>query len=158
MSSCMGVSRTLAVGRRPPRVLGATWPPPVRRPAAILLVVLVAVGVAACGSSPPDRVAFTTVESAVDVVQAAVRTFNHYYDTQTPAPGLGRVLTAADRAKAQAAYEKFQVTARQALPLILDAAQGTNAIQIVSDAAVAALKILEGFTGPVPRPAPQKVR
>ena len=113
----------------------------------VLFAVVLAVAITACAGTAPDRVAYSSIDTAVDAVQAALTVFNvAYQDGVKTDP----VTWNARRAEAKDAYEKFQVTARSGTKLAaaaLDPEHKASAIQLVSDAAFEALKILEAFKG-----------
>ena len=111
-----------------------------RIPPWLLVLVVVALVSGACASTPPDRVAYTTISAAVDAVQTGMAAFNDLYQQ-------GK-FTTQDRADVLNAYAQFQAVARAAA----QAAQGATApnpdvMKILSDAAFDALKIIRAFTG-----------
>jgi hypothetical protein len=108
----------------------------------VALVVLVALALVsgACASTPPDRVVYTTISSAVDAVQAGMGAFNDLYKQGKFTPD--------DRAKVLDAYAKFQVVARAATKVGQGAtAPSPDVMKLVSDAAFDVLKIIRAFTG-----------
>lgn len=152
--------RNLAVAARSPIGGRAVAPRRVSSPGArggVLLVVL-ALAVTACAGTSPDRVAYNTIDTAVNAVQGALAVFNEAYQTaMLPVDGEPAESLAARRAtwtdrrnRAKDAYEKFQTTARSGAILAeeaLDPEHKASAIKLVSDAAVEALRIIEAFRG-----------
>lgn len=103
-----------------------------------LLPLLVAVG---CASTPADRVAYATIDSATEAVQTSMRVFNDLYQQ-------GK-FTKADRTKVIKAYEDFRVVALAAAnvsPTLT--AEHKSATEKVSAAAVELLRLVEHFTKP----------
>lgn len=93
----------------------------------VLLVVL-----AACATAP-QRVAYTTIEGAVDAAQTALKAWNEGW--YQPGVKVDPVLWNARRDKVAEAYAKFQTSARLATTLAQDISQKDNATKIASDAA-----------------------
>lgn len=114
------------------------------RGGAFLLVLALTV---ACAGTSPDRIAYNTIDGAVDAVQTALGVFNVAYQSGVQTDP---TMWNDRRVKAKAAYEKFQVTARSATKLsqeALDPQHQTSAVKLASDAAVEALGIIQAFTG-----------
>lgn len=103
-----------------------------------LLPLLFLVG---CASTPADRVAYATIDSATEAVQTSMRVFNDLYQQ-------GK-FTKADRTKVIKAYEDFRVVALAAAnvsPTLT--AEHKSATEKVSAAAVELLRLVEHFTKP----------
>jgi hypothetical protein len=111
------------------------------RPAVVVafLIALVLLSTS-CASTPPDRVAFTSISAAVDGVQNALRAWNEGF--YQPGVKVDPAKWNANRDKANAAYTKFQGTARVAATLAQDVAQKENAQKIINDAAAQILMLL----------------
>ena len=110
----------------------------VHRKPAIVLVLVAAIFTVACASTPPDRIAYTSVMSATDAVQAGMKAANDMY--------VAGKLTDEQRATLIAAYEKFRAIASVAVDL--NPALGPNrptAAQLVSAAAEDVFKALAAF-------------
>ena len=100
-------------------------------------VIFIALAAASC---PHDRVAFTSISAAVDGAQTALKAWNeHFY---APGVKVDPALWNARRDKAEAAYVKFQTTARLATTLAQDVSQRDNATKIASDAAADLLALI----------------
>jgi hypothetical protein len=82
---------------------------PLSRPVAAALAIFLVVALAACASMPPDRIAYNTLDGVTRGVQAGVKAWGDLY-----AQGH---YTAADRAKVEAAYKKFQAANRLAIAI-----------------------------------------
>ncbi|MBK8138463.1 MAG: hypothetical protein IPK52_22065 [Chloroflexi bacterium] len=109
-----------------------------KRLAPLLLVVCVLYG---CASTPPDRRAYATIDSATEAVQTSMRVFNDLYQQ-------GK-FTAADRTKVIKAYEDFRAVALAAAnvaPTLTD--EHKSATDKVSAAAVELIRLVEHFTKP----------
>ena len=104
------------------------------------VVAVVSILALGCATTPPDRIAYTTIDQAVNAVQTAMRAFNDLYQQ-------GK-LTDADRLRALDAYAKFQAVAKSAV-VIAQSATGPNpdVSRVITDAALEALKVLQAFTG-----------
>lgn len=111
-------------------------------PLSFLLVVAVLLS-AACASTPPDRIAYTSIDSAVTAVQLGMRGFNDLYQA-------GK-FTKEDRAKVLDAYVKFQSVATAAATLAEKATNETEkatALDLISTAAAEVLRVVAAFTKP----------
>jgi hypothetical protein len=100
-----------------------------QRSVAVLVLV---VFMAACASGP-ERIAYTSISSAVDAAQTTLKAWNEGF--YRPGVKVDPVKWNGRRDQAQAAYEKFQKTASIAATLAQDVAQKDNAVKIASDAA-----------------------
>lgn len=105
--------------------------------AAVILVTL------ACASTPPDRVAYTSINAAVDAVQTALKVWNDTY--YAPGVKVDPVTWNARRDQVNAAYVKFQATAQLAVTLAQDVTQKDNALKIISDAAGQILALIQAL-------------
>lgn len=94
---------------------------------------IIALFLVACASTPPDRVAYTSIDQAVNAAQASLKAWNEGFY----APGVLKdpATWNARRDKAAAAYLHFQVAARLATTVASDLNQQANATKIASDAA-----------------------
>jgi hypothetical protein len=111
-----------------------------RVPPWLAVIVALALVSGACASTPPDRVVYTTISSAVDAVQAGMGAFNDIYKQGKFTPD--------DRAEVLDAYAKFQSVARAAVKLGEGATQpNPDVMKLVSDSAFDTLKIIRAFTG-----------
>ena len=108
------------------------------RPIIFGLIAYLAIVAASC-QAPPDRIAYTSIDSAVDAVQTAMKAFNDGYQA-------GK-FTNQDRDKVLAAYTKFQATARSAALLAQDATQKDKQTRLVSDAALEIIGLIRLYTG-----------
>lgn len=97
--------------------------------AAILLILIVTT---ACATSA-QRIAYTTIDSAVTAVQTSLKAWNEGF--YTPGVKVDPALWNARRDALAGAYGKFQITARLATTLATDLSQKDNGIKIASDAA-----------------------
>ncbi len=93
----------------------------------------------ACASTP-DRVAYTSIDQAVNAVQTGLKAWNEGFY----APGVLKdpVLWNARRDRVAQEYERFQNTARLAVTLSQDISQKDNATKIASDAAASLLALI----------------
>jgi outer membrane protein TolC len=87
-----------------------------------------------CASSTPARIAYNTIDGAVDAAQGAMKAFNERYQV-----GLQ---TEEDRTRALAYYAEFQATARLATQLAKDISQKESAITVASNAATKLIQLL----------------
>ena len=99
-----------------------------------LTAIILVLAFMGCASSTPARIAYNTIDGAVDGAQAAMKAFNERYQA-----GLQ---TEEDRTRALAAYADFQTTARLARQLATDITQKASAITVASDATAALLDLL----------------
>lgn len=104
-------------------------------------VALISFSLLACASTPPDRIAYNSIDGATTAVQTAVGVFK-----QMKAAGQIQDVDGSKEAQVRDAYAKFQKTALLAVDLSQDITQGQNALKIVSDAAVSALAVINAFT------------
>lgn len=109
-----------------------------------LAVLVLLTFLVACASTPPDRIAYTSINAAVDGVQTALKAWNEAY--YQPGVKVDPAKWNASRDKVQEAYVKFQASANLAVTLAKDITQADNALKIVNDAAnqvVALISLLE---------------
>lgn len=97
------------------------------------IAVLVLLCFLASCASGPQRIAYTTINGAVDAAQTALKAWNEGF--YAPGVKVDPAKWNARRDQLNAAYTKFQTTARLATTLAQDIAQGDNAVKIASDAA-----------------------
>lgn len=100
----------------------------------VLLTFLVA-----CASTP-DRIAYTSINGAVDAVQAGLKAWNEGF--YQPGVNVDPVLWNARRDKLADAYKKFQASATLATTLAKDITQADNALKIVNDAAAQVIALI----------------
>jgi hypothetical protein len=100
-----------------------------QRSVAVLVVLCFLV---ACASGP-ERIAYTSINGAVDAAQASLKAWNEGF--YTPGVKVDPVLWNARRDAVKAGYEKFQNSARLATTLAQDISQKENAVKVASDAA-----------------------
>lgn len=105
-----------------------------------LVTILFAV---ACASTPPDRIAYTSINAAVDAVQTALKVWNEQF--YSPGVKLDPATWNAKRDQVQAAYTKFQASANLAVTLAQDVTQKDNALKVVNDAAAPVIALLQSF-------------
>lgn len=105
---------------------------------AVALVAVLAI-LSGCGSMPPDRIAYNSIDAAVTGVQQGMKAFNEVYQKGGA--------TDADRDKVLAAYAKFQVVAKAAVDLTrnLPPGQDANVTALVTVAAQDLFDILRQF-------------
>ena len=111
-----------------------------RVPPWLLVLVVVALVSGACASVPTDRVLYTTIDSATDAVQSAVRAFSDLYQKGQ--------FKAADRTEVLDAYAKYQAVAEEARKL----SQGATVLnpdvsKLISDGVADCLAVIRKFTG-----------
>lgn len=110
-----------------------------------VVVLLLVIYVAACASTPPDRIAYNSIDACVTGVQAAVSAFKAGKANGTIADTNG-----SKEATVRNVYAKFQVAAGAAVD-ISDAAttpnQKNQALAIAQAAANATVSIIATFTG-----------
>lgn len=97
---------------------------------------------ASCASTP-QRIAYTSINAAVDAVQTGLKVWNEAY--YIPGMKVDPVTWNANRDKVQASYVKFQASAQLATTLAQDVTQKANALQIVNDAAAPVIALLQSF-------------
>lgn len=99
------------------------------RSVAVLVLITFLV---ACASGP-ERIAYTSINGAVDAAQTALKAWNEGF--YQPGVKVDAAKWNAKRDQVQVAYEKFQKVASVAVTLSQDIAQKDNAVKIASDAA-----------------------
>lgn len=106
----------------------------------LLPLVVVAVLLAACASTPPDRIAYTTLDDAVTGVQTGMLAFNSYYQAG--------MATEEQRTKVLDAYRKFQAVARAAVRIAPQAtAPDPDLVKVALNAASELVLMLRSLTG-----------
>jgi hypothetical protein len=93
----------------------------------------------ACASTP-DRIAYTSINGAVDAVQTGLKVWNEGF--YTPGVKVDPALWNARRDSLAAAYTKFQASAALAVTLAKDITQADNALKIVNDAAAQVIALI----------------
>ena len=101
----------------------------------VLLTFLVA-----CASTPPDRIAYTSINAAVDGVQTALKAWNDVY--YSPGVKVDPVKWNASRDQLNAAYVRFQASATLATTIAQDVTKQASAQQIINDAASQVLTLI----------------
>lgn len=103
-----------------------------RQPRRILVALVVLSFLGACASSP-QRVAYTSINAAVDAVQTSLKAWSEGFYS----PGVVKdpVLWNARRDQMKQAYQRFQNAANLATTLAQDISQKENATKVASDAA-----------------------
>ena len=118
-----------------------------RARAGVLFVLVLAVLTSACAGTSPDRVAYNSIDGAVNAVQTSLAAFNDLYQVGVKTDP---VTWNDRRTKAKDAYEKFQATALAAAKLsqqVLDPQHRASIVEMVSTAAAEALRIIQAFGG-----------
>lgn len=100
---------------------------------------------ASCASGP-QRIAFSTINGAVDAAQTALKAWNEGF--YTPGVKVDPVKWNERRDKLNGAYTKFQTTARLATTLAQDISQRDNAVKIASDAAADLIALIASLEKP----------
>jgi hypothetical protein len=114
------------------------------RRARVSALLCILVLVAACASSPA-RIAYTSINGAVDAVQTALVAWNDV--AYAPGVKVDPVTWNARRDQIGAAYAKFQASAKLATTLAQDITQKDNAVKIVSDAAAQIISLIQTLSG-----------
>lgn len=114
------------------------------RAGALLVIITLTV---ACAGTSPDRVAFNTIDGATDAVQSTLAVFGELYREGVKTDP---VTWNENRARAKAAYERYQATALAAVNLsqkVLDPTHQTSIVEMVSVAASETIKVIRAFGG-----------
>ena len=110
-----------------------------------VLVAALVLMVVACASTPPDRIAYNSIDGCVTGVQAAVSAFKAGKAAGTIADPDG-----SKEAKVKDVYAKFQVAVGAAIDIAAAATtpdQKNQALAIAQAAATSALSIVNAFMG-----------
>ena len=106
----------------------------------LAFTIVLALALVACASMPPDRIAYNSIDGAKAGVVAAIKAWNELYQQ-------GRY-TDADRAKVEAAYNKFGASVAVAVHIAKTATteeQKTNALAYINAAASDFMRLLREF-------------
>lgn len=98
-----------------------------------------------CSTTPPDRIAFNTIDDAVTSVQTAAAAYRRHCGLKPGDPGPG-TCDLAEYTVAFNAYAKFQQTANSAVD-VAARTPGETPLQIISSAATAVLNLYAGMKG-----------
>lgn len=109
--------------------------------AVALVLTLAIIGCA----STPDRIAFTSINGAVDGVQTALKVWNE--TSYAPGVKVDPIAWNAKRDRVESAYVKFQASAQLATTLAKDITQRANATKVASDAAAEVIALIQALTG-----------
>lgn len=104
-----------------------------------LAVLVLLTFLVACASTP-DRIAYTSINGAVDGVQTALKAWNEGF--YAPGVKVDPALWNARRDKLADGYAKFQASASLAVTLAKDITQKDNALKIANDAAAQVLMLI----------------